>query len=271
MPELPEVETTLRGIQPHLEGQKIKNVVVRQYQLRWRIPADIQKKLHGRKVVQLQRRGKYLLMELDVGTVILHLGMSGSLRILLKTCAPHKHDHVDMEFANGRILRFTDPRRFGALLWTDKNPVLHPLLKHLGPEPLAAQFTGNYLWSSIQNKTAPIKTIIMDSKIVTGVGNIYATEALFLAGVHPRIPAKSLSQTQASRLVKAIKQILRHAIKRGGTTLKDFVNSEGKPGYFVNQLKAYGRAGLPCLQCQTPLESFQIGQRTTTYCRCCQT
>jgi len=270
MPELPEVETTLRGIQPHIQRQLIKQVIVRHYGLRWPIPRHIIQKLQGHKIQQLERRAKYLLLKLAHGTVIIHLGMSGSLRILKQAVSPKKHDHFDIIFADKTILRFTDPRRFGALLWTEKNPHLHPLLNHLGPEPLEKIFSAKYLWQQAQMRKMPIKSYIMDSKVVVGVGNIYANEALFAAGIHPTLPANQLSLAAAQQLVKAIKSILRQAIKRGGTTLKDFLGSDGKPGYFVNQLQVYGRGGLPCLQCAIPLELVRIGQRSTVFCRQCQ-
>lgn len=270
MPELPEVETTLRGIKAHIENQIIDNVIIRQHQLRWRIPTFLPKKLCGKKINLIERRGKYLLFKTDDGSLLLHLGMSGSLRIVTEPMPPKKHDHVDIKFTNQVILRFTDPRRFGAILWIKHNPHDHPLLNKLGPEPLTNAFSARYLWQRAQGRSTAIKSFIMDNKIVVGVGNIYATEALFSAGIHPAQPAKNLSQTHMMNLVKAIKQILRHAIKRGGTTLKDFVDSQGKPGYFTQQLKAYGRTGLPCVNCNSPLLIMRIGQRSTVYCNHCQ-
>lgn len=270
MPELPEVETIKCGILPHILNQTITEVLVRQPKLRWEIQADIQEKLVGRKVKQVSRRAKYLLIETNDGTIILHLGMSGSLRILEQTTPPKKHDHVDITFANNIMLRFNDPRRFGAMLWTAENPEQHVLLKNLGLEPFDKKFTGHYLWQLAQNKTTPIKSFIMDNKIIVGVGNIYATEALYMANILPTSPAKTISKERMNELVKMIKQVLQSAIKKGGTTLKDFVNSEGKPGYFVNQLRVYGRAGLPCLTCQTTLKSIIIGQRNSVFCPRCQ-
>lgn len=272
MPELPEVETTLRGISPHIKQQTITNVIVRQYQLRWRIPSDIQQILTDETIIHVERRGKYLLLKTSNGTIIIHLGMSGNLRVLTKALPPNKHDHVDIIFHNKKILRFADPRRFGAFLWVEGgNPQSHSLLKNLGVEPLTNSFSGNYLWSQVQGKVIPIKSFIMDSKIVTGIGNIYAAEALFEAGIYPETPAKSLTIERLDTLAKTSKKILRHAIKRGGTTLKDFINSDGKPGYFASQLKVYGRAGLPCVICHTLLQSIRIGQRSTVYCKHCQT
>ncbi len=270
MPELPEVETTRKGIYPHIINQLITNIIVRQHQLRWKIPLNLSKLLRGKTVSDLNRRGKYLVFAIDQGALILHLGMSGSVRILTKKTPPQKHDHVDIEFANNCILRFADPRRFGALLWTKNSPDQHPLLATLGPEPLTNDFSAEYLWRKAQKRNIAIKSFIMDSKIVVGVGNIYAAEALFLAHLHPLQPAKSLSEERMADLVKAIKLILRQAIQQGGTTLKDFVNSEGKPGYFVNQLKVYGRDKLPCSLCGKILSSMRINQRSTVYCQYCQ-
>jgi len=271
VPELPEVETILRGIQPHITDQRVTNIIVRQPRLRWLIPADFQQKLTGKNIHTISRRAKYLLFHAENGTAILHLGMSGSLRILTNAQTPQKHDHVDIELANNKILRYTDPRRFGALLWTEENYQLHPLISALGPEPLANEFTANYLWQRSRSRSVPIKSFIMDNKIVVGVGNIYAAESLFRSGIHPLLPAKRLSKIQAQELVKAIKTILRQAIQRGGTTLKDFVNSDGKPGYFSNKLQVYGRAGLSCVHCKTFLKSIRIAQRSTVFCKKCQT
>lgn len=270
MPELPEVETTLRGIQPHIQNQLIMNVVVRQFKLRYKIPHDFAEKLQGQRVHHLSRRGKYLLFGCDSGTLLLHLGMSGSLRLLNVNTPPQKHDHIDIEFANKMILRFTDPRRFGAILWTEDQPLHHPLLASLGPEPLTAEFSADYLFKRAQGRTTSIKSFIMDSKIVVGVGNIYAAEALFSVKIHPDHPAGSITKDRLAELVKSIKKILRQAIKQGGTTLKDFFNSEGKPGYFANKLKVYGREGLPCINCHKPLSMMIIGQRRTVFCDHCQ-
>jgi formamidopyrimidine-DNA glycosylase len=270
MPELPEVETTLRGIQPFVKSQKIIDVIVRHPSLRWPIPGNINKVLKNQVINDIQRRGKYLLFKTKLGTLILHLGMSGSLRVLNNAEPPQKHDHIDVKLANHYILRLRDPRRFGAFLWTEQDPNEHSLLKNLGPEPLNSEFTAQYLWQKLQNRKAPIKSLIMDSKMVVGVGNIYATEALFAAGIHPLLPAQNLSLEKCSVLVKEIKKILRAAIKQGGTTLKDFQHGEGKPGYFKLHLKAYGRDGLPCLKCSNPLKEIRLGQRSTVYCPKCQ-
>lgn len=270
MPELPEVETTLRGILPHIEQQTIVKTIVREHRLRWAIPTNLAQILLGKSIVNVARRAKYLLLNLHDGTIIIHLGMSGCLRILTNDAPPNKHDHVDIVLHNKKILRFTDPRRFGAFLWVEGNPHCHPLLKNLGIEPLTKNFTGRYLWQQAKNRSVSIKSFLMDNKIVTGIGNIYATEALFAAGIHPATPANSLSIACLEKLANTSKQILRFAIKRGGTTLKDFINSDGQPGYFSNQLKVYGRRGLPCLTCNRPLQLMQIGQRSTVYCECCQ-
>jgi len=270
MPELPEVETTLRGIQPHISSQRINAMIVRHYRLRWPIAEDICQKLKGKKIIGISRRAKYLLFQCDHGTLIVHLGMSGSLRILLEDTPPQKHDHFDIEFDNHKILRYTDPRRFGACLWTHEDPLSHPLLKHLGVEPLERSFSTTYLWQALQNRTTSIKSLLMDHTLVVGIGNIYATEVLFLAGLHPLTPAKQLSKESCTLLVKLIKGILRQAIQQGGSTIRDFTKSDGKPGYFAQRLKVYGRSGLPCLQCHTTLKTLRIGQRSTVYCAHCQ-
>lgn len=270
MPELPEVETTLRGIQPHIENQKITAITVRHYGLRWPVPKNIHLLLRRQTIKQLERRGKYILIKIEKGTVILHLGMSGSLRILLHPLLAGKHDHIDITFENKKLLRFTDPRRFGAFLWTEEDPNLHPLLKNLGPEPLSKNFSGVYLWQQSKRRKISIKKLIMDNKIVTGVGNIYAAEALFAANIHPEAIACTLSEERLTKLVTSIKTILKAAIKKGGTTLKDFMKSDGKPGYFAFHLKVYGRAGLPCSHCQTILREKRLGQRSTVYCPLCQ-
>ena len=271
MPELPEVETTLRGIQPFIENQTIEQLTIRVLRLRWPVPKKDLQKLIGCRVNQVKRRGKYLLLFTDLGTIILHLGMSGRLRILDSPVIASKHDHIDIVFNNQCILRFTDPRRFGALLWTNEpNPLSHPLLKDLGVEPLSRYFTPRFLQRRLHNKRLAIKSAMMDQHIVVGVGNIYITEALFAARIHPVTSANNLSLAQLTQLVSAIKTILRQAIKKGGTTLKDFLNTQGKPGYFSQTLKVYGRAGLPCLNCQKILKSIRIGQRGTIYCSYCQ-
>lgn len=270
MPELPEVETTLRGIKPHILGQKVIDLIVRHPHLRWPIPADLKKHLKGQTVRALHRRGKYLLFEFKTGTLILHLGMSGRLCVLSKPISAQKHDHVDIHLANHKYLRFTDPRRFGALLWTSEDPMTHPLLSVIGPEPLSAAFNGDYLHLKSRGRKVPVKSFIMNSAIVAGVGNIYATEALFQAGIHPHQSAGKISLVKFQTLATAIKCVLEKAIEKGGTTLKDFMKSDGSPGYFRIELKAYGHGGEPCPRCGTTLTSTRIGQRSTVYCKKCQ-
>ncbi|WP_305044368.1 bifunctional DNA-formamidopyrimidine glycosylase/DNA-(apurinic or apyrimidinic site) lyase [Geoalkalibacter sp.] len=271
MPELPEVETVRCGIAPHVLGRRIARVVVRDARLRRPIPPDLVERFTGKLVSDIERRGKYLLFDTEAGWLILHLGMSGSLR-LVKACeAPRKHDHVDVELDDGRLLRFCDPRRFGLLLWTAADPALHPLLADLGPEPLSENFTGAYLRHKAQGRSLCVKSLIMDSRIVVGVGNIYASEALFRAGLRPDRRAGSLSARHCDQLVESIKTVLGEAIAAGGTTLRDFVDGQGRPGYFRIQLQVYGRGGEPCPVCARPLETARIGQRSSFFCRWCQT
>lgn len=270
MPELPEVETVLHGLKPHLEGATIQDVIVRQARLRWPVPPDLKHCLIQQRIGTLVRRGKYLLMPVGTGTLIMHLGMSGSLRLVLRDTSPGLHDHVDIVFSDTHLLRYTDPRRFGAILWTDDEAMQHRLLSSLGPEPLEPGFNAEYLHHSIKNRRIAIKSYIMDSHVVVGVGNIYAAEALFLAKIHPAMPAGQLSETACMQLVQSIQLVLQQAIQQGGTTIKDFVSSSGKPGYFTQQLNVYGRAGLPCNQCSLPLQSIKLGQRTTVFCPHCQ-
>jgi len=270
MPELPEVETTLNGIRPHIKSQKINKIVIRQHNLRWPVPDNLTDILTGQTLQMAERRGKYILFHFKKGTLILHLGMSGSLRILTSDIPAQKHDHIDITFANKKILRLRDPRRFGACLWTDEDPAMHLLIKNLGPEPLNQNFNGNYLYDLSRRRNIAIKSFIMNSKIVVGVGNIYAAEALFASGIHPNTPAKNISVQKFDELTKQIKKILQKSITKGGTTLKDFVDSEGKPGYFSQQLKVYGREGLPCVHCKTPLQGLRLGQRSTVFCKKCQ-
>lgn len=270
MPELPEVETTRRGILPHARDQKIAAVTVREPRLRWPVPPEIGSLLPGATIEDIQRRGKYLLFRTDAGTLIVHLGMSGSLRVLTQAQEPEKHDHVDIELVNGKRLRYNDPRRFGCMLWTLAEPADHQLLSALGPEPLQAEFDAEHLFRLSRNRKAPVKTFIMDSKVVVGVGNIYANEALFLAGIRPGKAAGRVSGAAYGELVETIKGVLAAAIEQGGTTLRDFVGGDGKPGYFKQQLNVYDRGGLPCLQCGMELTQSRLGQRSTVYCRNCQ-
>jgi len=273
MPELPEVETTRRGIAPHLLGKTIDLVEVRQRRLRWEVPA-LESLLPGRQVRQVQRRAKYLLLECAddrqaTGTLLIHLGMSGSLRVLPADTPPQAHDHCDLVFAE-QCLRLRDPRRFGALLWTEGPPQQHPLLRHLGPEPLSSAFDTDYLLQQARRRRIPIKQLLMDGKVVVGVGNIYASEALFLAGIHPRRACNRIGRERIGQLVGNVKEVLRRAIELGGTTLRDFQHQDGKPGYFRIELQVYGREGEPCPACGTTIKSIQLGQRTSSYCPRCQ-
>jgi len=271
MPELPEVETTCRGIAPHLTGNTIYRTIVRQPRLRWPVPSKLAKTITGKRITTVERRAKYLLVTLsDDATLIIHLGMSGSLRLDDPTAPLRKHDHIELHLSNGLCLRYCDPRRFGAWLHTSDNPLYHPLLIDLGPEPLSKSFTAKYLQTQLEKRRQPIKTLIMDSHLVVGVGNIYANEALFLARIHPLRAGQTLTADDCQRLVQQIKQILRRAIQRGGTTLRDFIGGDGKPGYFAQELLVYGRAGEPCPHCQTPLEEIRLGQRSTVFCPLCQ-
>ena len=270
MPELPEVETTRRGIDPHIAQQVITDVIVRQPQLRWPIPAALARELPGEKIVAVKRRGKYLLLETRIGTALLHLGMSGSLRIVSSSTHPEKHDHFDFVLKNKKILRYTDPRRFGCLLWHKGNTDEHKLLSKLGPEPLTDDFHNAHLFKLSRNKAAPVKTFIMDSHVVVGVGNIYANEALFMAGIHPKRAAGKISKKRYEKLTDCIKEVLSKAIEVGGTTLRDFTNSSGEPGYFKQSLYVYGRANEPCKNCKTRLKEIRLGQRSTVYCGRCQ-
>ncbi|MGI9212026.1 MAG: bifunctional DNA-formamidopyrimidine glycosylase/DNA-(apurinic or apyrimidinic site) lyase [Methylococcaceae bacterium] len=270
MPELPEVETTCRGIRPHILNQTVEQIVVREHRLRWPVTGDWIAALPGAVVTQVWRRGKYILLDTTYGTLILHLGMSGSLRITTPEMPPRRHDHIDLVFAHGVCLRFHDPRRFGCLLWTETNPAQHPLLAELGPEPLAADFTGDYLAARADKRTQAIKTFIMDSHQVVGVGNIYANEALFRAGINPARPAGQLSGSDHERLSAAIRSVLAAAITMGGTTLRDFVNESGAPGYFSQTLMVYGRTGQACRVCGQAIQTTRLGQRATYWCAVCQ-
>lgn len=270
MPELPEVETTCKGISPYIIGNIITDVIVRQSQLRWPVPTDLASLVANLQINHVLRRGKYCLLTAQTGSVILHLGMSGNLRIVNRNDRPNKHDHVDFIFKNNAVLRFNDQRKFGAVLWGAGDVMEHPLLKDLGPEPLTDDFNGEYLFFRSTQRKMPVKTFIMDGHIVVGVGNIYASESLFLAGIAPTRAAGSLSLPDYQKLAETIKTVLQRAIEQGGTTLKDFVNAEGKPGYFSQSLAVYGRAGLPCQQCQTLIQQVKIGQRASYFCPLCQ-
>ncbi|MDH5444301.1 MAG: bifunctional DNA-formamidopyrimidine glycosylase/DNA-(apurinic or apyrimidinic site) lyase [Gammaproteobacteria bacterium] len=270
MPELPEVETTRRGIEPHLLNKTVTGVIVRQSQLRWPVPRALDKKISGQTIHAIERRGKYILLKLDTGSIMLHLGMSGSLRVLNSDTPPEKHDHVDLQFGSHQCLRLRDPRRFGSLHWLTQDPYQHKLLKDLGPEPLSNIFDKEYLFNRSRKRKLAIKLFIMDSKIVVGVGNIYASEALFRAGIRPSRPAGRVTQKEYDKLVTAIKQVLKDAIQSGGTTLQDFTNSDGKPGYFKQALHVYGREGEACHFCKSLIKHRVMGQRATYYCPNCQ-
>jgi len=270
MPELPEVETTRRGIEPHLRGLTIQNLIVRQAGLRWPVPATLAKNIRHNHIKQVSRRAKYLLIGTEKGTIIIHLGMSGSLRIVRDNTAPGPHDHIDMLLDNNILLRYTDPRRFGAWLWTEDNVESHPLLCRLGHEPLGDDFNADYFFGRSRGRRLAIKSFLMDSHVVVGIGNIYASEALFRAGIHPARAAGRISRQRYVKLVDAVKQVLTEAIRQGGTTLRDFSNGEGKPGYFQQSLNVYGQSGEPCPVCTTPIRGIRIGQRSTFYCPRCQ-
>ncbi len=270
MPELPEVETTLRGITPFVDKQKIKTINIYNASLRWPIDQLIANELKNKVVLNTARRAKYLLLHFKNGTLIMHLGMSGSMHIVEQKTPLQKHDHFELVFCNGKSLRLRDPRRFGAVLWTSDDWQEHKLLKSLGPEPFDENFTGEYLHKLSRKKSISIKSFIMDGHIVVGVGNIYASESLFLAGIHPTQAAKKISLNRFNTLVKSIKSILQQAIEKGGTTLKDFNTPEGKPGYFAQKLQVYGRKDLPCTICQHPIKHRVINQRATYYCTHCQ-
>jgi formamidopyrimidine-DNA glycosylase len=269
MPELPEVETTLRGISPALSGRTISEVRVRNAALRWPVTDEVAQAC-GQRISGLQRRAKYLLITLESGGLMIHLGMSGSLRICAEDDEPRKHDHVDIVLENGACLRFNDPRRFGLFCWWKPPVDQHPLLRHLGPEPLLDGFSGTYLYQNSRGRRGAVKNFIMDGKVVVGVGNIYASESLFMAGIHPARAAGRISAVRYGALVAAIRDVLKRAIAQGGTTLRDFTGSDGNPGYFAQELLVYDREGLPCFQCGTAVRKKVIGQRSSYYCPRCQ-
>ncbi|HWQ38297.1 MAG TPA: bifunctional DNA-formamidopyrimidine glycosylase/DNA-(apurinic or apyrimidinic site) lyase [Burkholderiales bacterium] len=270
MPELPEVETTRRGLVARLCGTMITELAVRERRLRWPVERKLSVRLRGARIRAIERRGKYLLVDCGGGWLILHLGMSGSLRILPQGTPAGRHDHVDFLLANGQLLRLTDPRRFGAVLWAGSDPLSHPLLAHLAPEPLEAAFTAEWLHARLAGRKAAIKSLLMDGHIVTGVGNIYAAEALFRARIHPATPGRRLGPARCARLVEAIRKTLQAAIAAGGSTLRDFVAADGRPGYFQQEYYVYGRAGQRCRVCGTRIRSLRQGQRATFYCPRCQ-
>ena len=270
MPELPEVETSRRGIEPHIVDTTISRVVIRDRRLRWPVSRAVDRNLPGQTVTSVGRRAKYLLINTGMGTAILHLGMSGSVCILDIETPASIHDHVDIEFDTGLMLRFRDPRRFGSLHWS-RQPLSHRLLKDLGPEPLGDAFDGEYLWRKSRGRSVSIKQFIMNAHIVVGVGNIYASESLFMAGINPRRAAGRIAKHRYDALADAIKDVLGKAIKAGGTTLRDFYGGDGEAGYFQQQLEAYGREDEPCRRCNTPITAIVQGQRSTYYCKRCQT
>ena len=270
MPELPEVETSRRGIEPWIVDKTIAKVVVRDRRLRWPVAAGIERKLRGRAIHSVERRAKYLLINTDTGTVILHLGMTGSVFIVDQDAPAGIHDHIDIELDSGKTLRFRDPRRFGSLHWS-KEPLAHPLLAKLGPEPLGDEFDGEFLWMKSRGRKVSVKQFIMNAQVVVGVGNIYASESLFLAGINPKHAAGRIARHRYDALADAIRDVLGRAIKAGGTTLRDFYGGDGEPGYFKQQLEVYAREGEHCRYCDTVIKAFVQGQRSTYYCKSCQT
>ncbi len=269
MPELPEVETTRLGLVPSLVGRRVARVIVRNPRLRWPVPDDLQTRLATHPLAAIRRRGKYLLFDFGTTTQIVHLGMSGSLRLIARDEPPGVHDHVDWVFDDGTILRLRDPRRFGAVLCT-RDPAVHPLLAHLGPEPLSEAFDAAYLHAQCKRRASAIKPVIMDAQVVVGVGNIYASESLFHAGIRPTTAARRLSRPACERLVTAIRKVLAAAIAAGGSSLRDYVATDGELGYFQLQTRVYDRAGRPCKVCSTPIRRIVQGQRATFFCPVCQ-
>jgi len=270
VPELPEVETTRLGLEPHLQGQRIRTAIVRNRHLRWPVPRKLSELVAGRRIERLERRSKYLLVDCGGAWLIFHLGMSGSLRMVRADTPPGAHDHVDVVLDSGNALRLHDPRRFGALLWEPGEPSRHKLLRGLAPEPLGKAFNADWLFERTRGRSAPIKNLMMDSRLVCGVGNIYTNESLFRAGIHPSRPAGRISRERYARLVDEIRATLRAAIRAGGSSLRDFVHADGSPGYFQQQYLVYGRAGEVCLRCGNTIRSTRIGQRSAFYCPSCQ-
>ncbi len=270
MPELPEVETICRGLEPLLVGRRIAGVITRAGALRLPIDPGLDRALAGKVVQRVSRRAKYLLLDCGEGGIVIHLGMSGHLQVVPRGLAPGRHDHVDLLLDDGQALRFCDPRRFGVLLWTPHDPRCHPLLAALGPEPFDLQVDGEYLFRCSRGRILSIKPFIMDQRIVVGVGNIYASEALFRAGIAPARAAGQVSRARYQRLVEAIREVLQEAIAAGGTTIRDFRGETGRPGYFARELKVYGRDGQPCPVCGRPIRQMRLGQRSTYFCPVCQ-
>lgn len=274
MPELPEVETTRRGIKDKTEHQFIEKLIVRNPNLRWPVDLTLVEKLAGQQITSVGRRGKYILLQTEIGSLLIHLGMSGTLRIVPKDTPLIKHDHVDIALSNSYTLRLNDPRRFGSVLWHDAlegDVENHKLLNKLGPEPLSDAFNGDYLFKQSRNRKVAIKSFIMNSHIVVGAGNIYANESLFLSGIHPQKITYKLSKKQCHLLAENIKTVIAAAIKQGGTTLKDFLSPDGKPGYFKQELNVYDQAGKACKICQNPIERIVLNQRAAYFCPKCQT
>ena len=269
MPELPEVETTRRGIAPHIVGKRLREWLVREPRLRWPIEPDWPNLVAGQQVTDLTRRSKYLVLHLERGQLLAHLGMSGQFRILPDHTEPEKHDHVDWLFDDDTLVRYRDPRRFGAMLYT-LDWTQHPLITSLGPEPLSDAFTGAYLYQQLKKRRGPVKSALMDAHLVVGVGNIYANEALFHAGIHPLRKAHRISQSRCERLVAEVKAVLTRAIAEGGTTLRDYVSATGAPGYFRVSLAVYGRRGEACIGCGNPLREVRLSGRSTVFCPVCQ-
>lgn len=269
MPELPEVETTRRGVAPHLVGRRVSAVAVREGRLRWPVPPDLDPCLRGQRLEAVERRAKYLLFRFPAGTLLVHLGMSGSLRVVPAGSPPGPHDHVDLAFGE-RVLRLRDPRRFGSLHWVTGDVAAYPLLARLGPEPLAEGFTPEHLHARARDRRVSAKALLMDGRVVVGVGNIYANESLFRAGIRPTRRSDRLTRADCERLTAAVKAVLTEAIACGGTTLRDFVREDGQPGYFRIALEAYGRGGEPCPRCGTAMRAVRVGQRATVYCPHCQ-
>ena len=270
MPELPEVETTRRGVAPHVERQKVTAVRIYDHRLRWPVPRDLPRRLIGRRIERVDRRSKYLLFRVGGDTLLVHMGMTGSLRIFTEPPPREAHDHIDLEFANGVVLRYRDPRRFGAMLWSPAAAGEHRLLARLGVEPFAPEFDGHYLFGATRGRRAAIKLALMDSHVVVGVGNIYANESLFRAGIRPDRPAHRVARARLARLAMAVRDTLAEAIAKGGSTLRDYVDSRGEPGYFQLDYYVYGRRGEPCRICGRPIRMRRLGGRATYYCVKCQ-
>ncbi len=270
MPELPEVETTRRGVAPHVISRCVDTMLIRDRRLRWPVQAGLEERVRGQRIRAVDRRAKYLLFRLDQGSLMLHLGMSGSLRVLPAFQPPAIHEHMDLVLEGGAVLRYTDPRRFGSLHWLDGDAPEHRLLTGLGPEPLSPDFDGGHLHRLGRGRRSTVKSFIMDARVVVGVGNIYACEALHMAGIRPGRVAGRISEARYHRLADAIAQVLEQAIAAGGTTLRDFVGAGGRPGYFSQALRVYGRAGAPCPRCGAPVRVVRLAQRSTYFCAACQ-